>query len=263
MINLLDYVTGQILLGRIKGPPEDAAKFLRLDGSAISLGGAGELIFLRVTGNGGPDSPNGDYAYYGEHNGYPAYQTVIDGTTYYLTKGVLIGPDDDKYRITENVPVGQGGMGHAWTGPADGTIEGDYTAATISGATGAPNVEVLSVAAAASASATAAAASAAALLPQRMTAAFVSGPKTVTETPAALFAGSSVLSDRAWLLLRNESTDTRLRAGRLQANLQRDGLIVEPQSSLLLVLESTEALTIYGASEGAPITVSIAEDAAS
>lgn len=86
---------------------------------------------------------------------------------------------------------------------------------------------------------------------------YITGNKTLVETPAALFAGGSQLTDRINLTVRNESVDTRLRVGRLQANLQRDGIIVEPQS--ILVLSLTDATTIYGCSEGGSIKTLITE----
>lgn len=99
-----------------------------------------------------------------------------------------------------------------------------------------------------------------ALLPRRLTAAFLSAPKTLTETPAALFAGSTELANRRWLILRNESTDIRLRYGRLQADLQRDGEILEPGAVAMIQLDPTSPLTLYGCSEGRSITANIGED---
>jgi len=97
-------------------------------------------------------------------------------------------------------------------------------------------------------------------LPRRMTTSYVSGNKTLVETPAALFAGGSALASRRWLIVRNESTDTRARVGRLQTNLQRDGEIIEPGAVMLIQLDSELSTTIYGCSEGGAITANIGED---
>lgn len=96
--------------------------------------------------------------------------------------------------------------------------------------------------------------------PRRLTAAFVSSARTLTETPAALHAGASALVSRRWLIIRNDSMTTRLRIGRLQANLQRDGLIIEPGAVMFLQLVPEDAITVYGCSEGTPVAAWIGED---
>jgi len=100
-------------------------------------------------------------------------------------------------------------------------------------------------------------------MPVRMTSAFVSAPKTFTETPAEVFAGSSVLADRKYLVIRNESTEMRLRYGVSNSNLQRDGYALEPGAVAVIQFDPVVATTIYACSEGKAITCNIAEDAAS
>lgn len=98
------------------------------------------------------------------------------------------------------------------------------------------------------------------VLPRRLTASLVVGSKTLVETPAALFAGGSALVGRRWMAVRNESTAIRVRIGRVQANLQRDGEIIEPGAVMLIQFDPTAALEIFACSEGAAITVNVAED---
>lgn len=97
-------------------------------------------------------------------------------------------------------------------------------------------------------------------LPRRITASMVSAVKTVVETPAQTFAGASALASRRSLILRNESTSTRIRYGRQSANLQRDGEIIEPQAVVALQLEPGTATTIFACSEGAAVRMHITED---
>jgi len=83
----------------------------------------------------------------------------------------------------------------------------------------------------------------------------VTGLKTAVETPAEAFAGSSAIADRSRLVLRNASTDKRLRFGVSQSNLQRDGAPIEPGDEA--TLHPTTAVFIC--SEGAPCPVEIEE----
>lgn len=94
----------------------------------------------------------------------------------------------------------------------------------------------------------------------RLTPAFLSAPKTLTETPAALFAGASQMAGRCLLILRNESLDTRARIGALQTDLQRDGIVLEPGAALILQLDPAVSTAIYGCSEGRAIPLQIGED---
>lgn len=91
-----------------------------------------------------------------------------------------------------------------------------------------------------------------------MNATYVSGNKTLVETPAALFAGSSQLASRTGLTVRNESVDTRIRVGIISnKDLQRDGVIIEPQATLVVALD--DATIVYGCSEGASAKALITE----
>ena len=81
--------------------------------------------------------------------------------------------------------------------------------------------------------------------------------KTAVATPAAMFAGGSQLAGRTRLRMTNLSGDTRMRIGRVTANLQRDGSPVEPGDTLTIYPDSDTI--IYGASEGRPIQIQIEE----
>ena len=83
----------------------------------------------------------------------------------------------------------------------------------------------------------------------------VAGVKTVVETPAQAFAGGSALSPRSRIRVTNLSTHTRVRVGRQSANLQRDGIPVEPGDTLSLY----PTTTIFACSEGSAITIQIEE----
>lgn len=95
---------------------------------------------------------------------------------------------------------------------------------------------------------------------RQMTPSFRSAPKTFTETPTAIFAGTEELSSRRWLIIRNEALSIRLRYGVLQANLQRDGEILEPGAVVMIELDPLTPTTIYACSEGRSITSIIGED---
>ena len=96
----------------------------------------------------------------------------------------------------------------------------------------------------------------------RITSSHVAAPKTIVATPAAMFAGGSALASRRWMMVRNESTDTRMRIGAASANLQRDGSVLEPGAAMLILLDPDASQSVYGASEGKPIVAHIAEDVA-
>lgn len=85
------------------------------------------------------------------------------------------------------------------------------------------------------------------------------GQKTVTATPAALFAGASELSGRVRMLVRNESADIRMRYGTAQSNLQENGFPIEPGEEKEFIFDANISQTIYGVSEGANITVFVEE----
>jgi len=96
--------------------------------------------------------------------------------------------------------------------------------------------------------------------PPLYTSANISAAKTIVETPVEIFAGVSLLAGRTWLAIRNESTDTRIRFGRLTANLQRDGEIIEPGAFVLIQFLPGVTTAIYASSEGAAIKAHITED---
>jgi len=91
------------------------------------------------------------------------------------------------------------------------------------------------------------------------TGSIVTGKKTVTATPTALFAGGSEMSGRTRMIVRNESTDIRMRYGTAQSNLQENGMPIDPGEEKEFVFDSSTAQTIYGVSEGAEIPAFIEE----
>lgn len=91
---------------------------------------------------------------------------------------------------------------------------------------------------------------------------FVTGVKTAVETPAAIFAAGSALANRTTITLRNESTNIRIRVGRLQSNLQRDGMILEPQAVMVIPMNPDTAVEIFVCSEGAAVNLLVTEVAA-
>ena len=99
-------------------------------------------------------------------------------------------------------------------------------------------------------------------MPPRMTSAYTSAPKHYTETPTEVFASSTVLADRKYLVIRNESASIRLRCGISSTNLQRDGSPIEPGAVVIIQFNTAVATTIYACSEGRSITCHIAEDTA-
>lgn len=91
-------------------------------------------------------------------------------------------------------------------------------------------------------------------LPVGLTGSLV-GRKTLTATPAALHAGASEKTPRSRLRITNEASATRIRIGAISANLQRDGLIIEPGDTATIY----PSATVYGCSEGKPAIIQIEE----
>jgi len=91
------------------------------------------------------------------------------------------------------------------------------------------------------------------------TGSIATGQKTVTATPAALFAGGSEMSNRKRMLVRNESTDIRMRYGTGQSNLQEYGYPIDPGEEKKFIFDANTAQTIYGVSEGGEIPAFIEE----
>ncbi|GEM_PF-3164220 len=91
------------------------------------------------------------------------------------------------------------------------------------------------------------------------TSSVTTGQKTVTATPAALFAGGSEMSGRVRMLVRNDSTDIRMRYGTAQSNLQENGYPIEPGEEKEFVFDADTSQTIYGVSEGGEVPVFIEE----
>jgi len=84
----------------------------------------------------------------------------------------------------------------------------------------------------------------------------VTATKTIVETPAEANVSGTNLVGRTKLTIRNDSSDTRIRIGRLTTNLQRDGQVIEPGDTITLF----PTTTIYACSEGAAIKTNISEN---
>jgi len=91
------------------------------------------------------------------------------------------------------------------------------------------------------------------------TGSIATGQKTVTATPSALFAGGSEMSNRKRMIVRNESTDLRMRYGTGQSNLQENGYPIDPGEEKEFIFDPDTAQTIYGVSEGGEIPAFIEE----
>jgi len=91
------------------------------------------------------------------------------------------------------------------------------------------------------------------------TGSIATGLKTITATPLALFAGNSEMSNRKRMIVRNESTDLRMRYGTGQSNLQENGYPIDPGEEKEFIFDPDTAQTIYGVSEGGEIPAFIEE----
>jgi hypothetical protein len=84
------------------------------------------------------------------------------------------------------------------------------------------------------------------------------GVKTVTATAAEIFAGSSRLSGRKKMLLKNEDPIIRFSIGSSSVT-QQNGFPVEPGGVLELDFDPLVAVPVYAISEGAAIQVAVIE----
>lgn len=96
-------------------------------------------------------------------------------------------------------------------------------------------------------------------LQKAYTGAIITAQKTVTATPALAFAGGSALANRRRMIVRNESTDIRIRYGTGSASLQENGFPIEPGEQKEFVFDPDTAQDIYLVSEGAEVNVFIEE----
>ena len=78
----------------------------------------------------------------------------------------------------------------------------------------------------------------------------VTGTKTITNTAAAVFAGSSVLANRVFLYVRNLDDCIAILI---------NGRIVEPGEEIKLKFKASDATTIYGQSLGRAVQALVQE----
>ena len=78
----------------------------------------------------------------------------------------------------------------------------------------------------------------------------VTGTKTITNTEAAVFAGSSVLANRVFLYVRNLDDTVAILI---------NGRIVEPGEEIKLKLKASESVTIMGQSTGRAVQALVQE----
>lgn len=78
----------------------------------------------------------------------------------------------------------------------------------------------------------------------------VTGIKTITNTEAAVFAGSSVLANRVFLYVRNLDDSVAILI---------NGRIVEPGEEIKLKLKASESVAIMGQSTGRAVQALIQE----
>ncbi len=78
----------------------------------------------------------------------------------------------------------------------------------------------------------------------------VTGTKTITNTAAAVFAGSSVLANRVFLYVRNLDDSVAILI---------NGRIVEPGEEIKFKLKAAESVTIMGQSTGRAVQALVQE----
>ena len=78
----------------------------------------------------------------------------------------------------------------------------------------------------------------------------VTGTKTITNTAASVFAGSSVLASRVFLYVRNLDDCVAILI---------NGRIVEPGEEIKLKLKASESVTIMGQSTGRAVQALVQE----
>ena len=78
----------------------------------------------------------------------------------------------------------------------------------------------------------------------------VTGTKTITNTEAAVFAGSSVLANRVFVYVKNLDDCIAILI---------NGRIVEPGEEIKLKLKASESVTIMGQSKGRAVQALVQE----
>lgn len=85
------------------------------------------------------------------------------------------------------------------------------------------------------------------------------GTKTITNTPAELFAGSSAVSGRAIMKIKVGDSDIRIRIGTETNDLERQGYPIEPNTNLIVAFNPLNSTPLYAVSEGAHVETDILE----
>ena len=78
----------------------------------------------------------------------------------------------------------------------------------------------------------------------------VTGTKTITNTAAAVFAGSTVLANRVFLYVRNLDDSVAILI---------NGRIVEPGEEIKIKFKAAESVTIMGQSKGRAVQALVQE----
>lgn len=97
-----------------------------------------------------------------------------------------------------------------------------------------------------------------ALLAGAITSTPITGMKTVTSTPAEVFAGASAKAGRTKMLIRNESDVLRIRIGGSSVT-QQNGFPMEPGATVELSFHPDIAVAVYAVSEGAATKIGVME----
>lgn len=84
------------------------------------------------------------------------------------------------------------------------------------------------------------------------------GIKTVTATPAAIFASASVKANRRRLVIKNEDLVLRIRVGSATIT-QQTGFPIEPGGAVDIKFDPATAVDVYACSEGAALQISVLE----
>lgn len=92
----------------------------------------------------------------------------------------------------------------------------------------------------------------------RISSAPVTGVKTVTSTPAEIFAGSARKAGRAMMLIRNLDAAVRIRIGGSTVTAST-GFGVEPMAVIELAFDPASDVPIYAVSEAGNVSVEVFE----
>lgn len=93
---------------------------------------------------------------------------------------------------------------------------------------------------------------------ESVTAAPLTGVKTVTATAAEVFAGGSAKANRRMLAIRNDDPVLRCRIGKSDVT-QQTGFPIEPGATVHIQFDPATAVAFYAISEGAALSISVLE----